>query len=801
MSVGYAGVGIGQFRADRFGVLQLTLRNPEGAARELLSAVFVESDANTQFGRTLWIPAGAQRRTWQPLRVSASQAKTDARTQGRSNSINLVSMLLASGAAGEQMLSRQPSPVSLGHGAAPTALINTPSPASAPAPGNAPGTAPGSSLQEAENESVHDMLAAAAELVGPKGDPDGLRALLPRTMNNPPPVTLGYDSIARVVLASREPQLDAAQTQALRDWLTAGGVLWIMLDRVDPAYIEQLLGPAWNVAVADKTRLTRVPTDFGADGKPAWRDVEQPVDFVRVIAEPLAPELVCEGWPLAFELPYGDGRVIVTTLGPRGWSDGKTPYPTLTRVSQAFHADVVKASSFFFAAQSENSTQPAADKQLLASLVGYSVVGRSAVAGLLVGYCVLFILLAFVLHRRQKLERIGIVGLALAVVFAAGVVALGLSNRQSAPQTLAAAGMAKFQPDTGTIELEGGVDIYTPLLTAASNTTDLTGDRGGYLMLSPTSGEGRVRRILWTDLNRWVWRHVTLPADATLRGDVRAVLHVPPVAASTMQPQASGFALTSEAPDALGLEDVMLIGPAGAATLARDGATQTWRPTGDRIELSDASEAEAAALRQMYQQAAETACDDGVLLLAGWTSQLSPGVAMPGRTPREASRYVVTLPVQAVAPAQGQRFVVPALLLPFEVPRNGRGSKQSFLTAYDAGHHEWLTLTQPGRVRLQFTVPAALLPMRVDTATVELDIDAAGRQVIVASGKQRQTLDGPTRKQTITLSGLDTLVTREQPDVDVTLDVSAGDNPTGMQTWKIHSVRLTLEASPGSKSP
>jgi len=43
-------------------------------------------------------------------------------------------------------------------------------------------------------------------------------------------------------------------------------------------------------------------------------EYEEPVDFVRVIPEQAEVLCTIEGWPAAFRMSYGSGRILVTTL-------------------------------------------------------------------------------------------------------------------------------------------------------------------------------------------------------------------------------------------------------------------------------------------------------------------------------------------------------------------------------------------------------------------------------------------------------------------------------------------------------
>src|SRR5262249_31459584 len=135
----------------------------------------------------------------------------------------------------------------------------------------------------------------------------------------------GFDGIDHFVIASRRLADDPAGLRALRQWLERGGKVWVMLDLVDPEVIAPLLGDAFDFQVVDRVGLTNFAIQESEDAQPpegpqARQVHERPVDFVRVLLPPQERvRHTINGWPAWFTRQVGRGKVVFTTLGPRGW--------------------------------------------------------------------------------------------------------------------------------------------------------------------------------------------------------------------------------------------------------------------------------------------------------------------------------------------------------------------------------------------------------------------------------------------------------------------------------------------------
>jgi len=144
------------------------------------------------------------------------------------------------------------------------------------------------------------------------------------------PAAEGFEGTRHVVVASDRLAADAGGLEAVRGWVQRGGQLWVMLDMVGPRTVAAFLGDEVELHVVDRISLTSVPIANGPSNTRVVRDteleVEEPVDFVRVLLPGREPLHTVNGWPASFVVELGRGRVVFTALAARGWLRPRTPY-------------------------------------------------------------------------------------------------------------------------------------------------------------------------------------------------------------------------------------------------------------------------------------------------------------------------------------------------------------------------------------------------------------------------------------------------------------------------------------------
>ncbi|MEO2032199.1 MAG: hypothetical protein ABGZ35_08945, partial [Planctomycetaceae bacterium] len=206
-----------------------------------------------------------------------------------------------------------------------------------------------------------------------------------------------------LVLAEDRLIDDLAGLTAIRRWLHSGGRLWIMLDRTGPALLERLFGDEFQGSVVDRVGLTSVRVDNppsvatpdGAAGETF--EYDEPVEMSRMITSGMAVWNTVNGWPAALTRSYGEGRVLITTLGPRGWI---TPTPSIPEGSEVeptveMTSDFVALSPmediapFILARRDPEPIPPKTLESLAREFISYDVPTGTLIIGSMCGFLVL----------------------------------------------------------------------------------------------------------------------------------------------------------------------------------------------------------------------------------------------------------------------------------------------------------------------------------------------------------------------------------------------------------------------------
>src|SRR5262245_50401822 len=236
------------------------------------------------------------------------------------------------------------------------------------------------------------------------------------------------DSVEHFVIASDRIAADPVGMRTLRHWLITGGKLWIMLDRVRPEVVAPLLGDALDFQVVDQIGLTTTNVVMPVRGSEEvnvpllpYERHERPVAFMRVLLpDPQQAPHTIDAWPVWFTRNVGRGKVMFTTLGPRGWyrprgagdSPAKfanadtrnfpktpVPLPHLVRLAEELHP-APEQSAFRM-----DEFQP-----MLTEEIGYSVISRTSVVALFGGFLAAALALGAALRKARRPELLGWLG-------------------------------------------------------------------------------------------------------------------------------------------------------------------------------------------------------------------------------------------------------------------------------------------------------------------------------------------------------------------------------------------------------
>jgi hypothetical protein len=292
--------GVSVYVPGKWGILHVHLINPTEEPKELFAATYFEGEPTLQFGRRLWVPGRSQIQTWQPVLLPAEGTNGTRQFDFRT--------LVMDASHEREVLIRGDSGYLQLDG---TVRVTDKTPVTGMIDTLDSSTDPNSDI-----ESAYELLAASrVETVNNRRITQLPERILPAEEEF-------WRPLDQLVIADGRMVDDGEAMAAIRRWLFGGGHLWVTLDRVDPRVLERLLGDSFACQVVDRVGLTSVRIDSGpASGtNDKWsQDHDQPVDFVRVEVADVEVAYTVNGWPAAFWKTCGEGRLLVTTLGARGW--------------------------------------------------------------------------------------------------------------------------------------------------------------------------------------------------------------------------------------------------------------------------------------------------------------------------------------------------------------------------------------------------------------------------------------------------------------------------------------------------
>jgi len=546
-----------------------------------------------------------------------------------------------------------------------------------------------------------------------------------------PPVPEALEGINHFVLASDRIADDDAGRRALRAWLERGGSLWVLLDRVGQGTVAALLGDALDLQVIDRVSLTHVhirsgPANAYRAEAPA-RDVEDPIDFVRVLAPGRPALYTVDGWPAAFLAEVGRGRVLFTTLGPRGWMRPRTPQDRPSAYRDFPNLPVPVAAFGFLAEELHPRPErpPLADTDLRSYVTGqisYSVVPRNTVLLVFGGLFLALTVTTTVLGRKRLLEHLGWLGPALALGAAGVFSGLGERSRGAVPPTVAVAQVVDAVPGLDEVQATGYLAAYQPSPDAAP----VGALQGGELDLDTAGLEGRNLRRVQTDPDRWHWENLDLPAGVR-GGPFRHTVRTREPVEATVRFGSGGVEGRVASGPFRQLEDALLSTP-GRHTLAvrlgpdgsiRAGSADTV--SGDQVMVSDRQRARQALYEKLLAEPQPRYVANRSLLLA-WAEPVDMDFTLAPQA-RRTGEALLAIPLRFERTPPGTPVLIPSA---FVDCRRVTGDGRPVPPGVEA--RTGMTL------RLRFQLPASVLPLEVEGARFTVGLDAPAREVVLGGG-------------------------------------------------------------------
>lgn len=710
---------IRRYEPGKWGTLGIDSINRTDQDSDELVAVYLEQQAQVQFARRFWLPARSQRRTWLPIRVlkelgperkqmSATFLRLEERAGGEFFQRTL---------SGDLEVDQQP--LTVDQDRIQTALILR------------RGEANEQGQSKDLDADAYDTIFRAREAVLTS------RAMIDLNVDILPPYAHLFDSIDQIALCGDRLTYDSSGLSHLRNWLHGGGRLWIMLDRTSIEMVRALVGNAHVIEEIDRWQLSQYAIEDlsharGAFISDQWQ-ADLPVDMVRVEAGDLEVSCRVEGWPAAFWQKVGDGEILFTTLGPRGWLN-----------QQGKPTEALKGlASRFFLPRAERTFPVETIKPLLNEQVGYRVPSR-ALASFLLGCNTLGLVTvgSWLAYRRQLAALAWFVP-ALALLTTVAFIGLGWSHSTTVPPTLALRQIGRVQPETNLLQTH----TWTAVYDASADKLDARVSAESTAFLAEMAEAGETKRTVWTDDGESRLKNIRLAPGRVHYVPVTRTdsLEQPIRVLGTWGPEGlTGQVLGGPFSES---SDWVIAAPAAPLAAARANADQTGFVTSRSDTLaadqfiatalmSDEQRRRQSLLKSVLESSmAKQSLVDGPTLLI-WSRPFESGIVLP-ETYQQAGWALTTIPLEILPTPPETPFAIPATFIRIE---NFAG-KQGASSVFDPRSGRWLeSTTQPTNSELRFLLPPQVVPCQLRYAKLTIKLNAPSRELTITGRSQGETV-------------------------------------------------------------
>ena len=782
-------MGIRRYRPQQWGIVAADSSNSTDRAREIRALVYFSDDPTLQYVRRFWVPPRAERHSWIPLRFPAFDPHDEI--------AELVSLQLDE--SGRQEVTVKNSAGEM---------------------------RPSRLLAVTRDKTITGVICDRPDLGDLKTEVGAVivamksSSQLPRELSEIygdflPPTAESLENMAHLVIAGDQLASDAAGLSAVRQWLVEGGRLWVMLDQVDPATVELLLGDAFDCQVMDRVGLTRVEIEtvapeLSGDATPAM-EFEEPVELVRVITPNPNVLYSVNGWPAAFYRPFGNGQVLFTTLGPRAWLRERTPKdPAVTGTvylpGRAANIPLENLGQYLLSQDETPLSSPERFSAALSKQIGYRIVGRNWIIGILGTFCLGLLLTGVLLRRAEKLERMLWIGPALATIAAVTLVAIGTRSKHEVPPTVALAQIAHIESGIEEVRVTGVASIFN----RDQYKGKIGAEQGGVFLPDMAGQGGKTRRMVWTDLNAWHWENLTLPSGihlATFQTGVRSDRAVR--ACGSFGP--TGFSGSVHAGPFGALSDAIIAMPSHRNLAVQIGSDGGFRAgpedvlaPGNFINqtlMTDRQRRREAVYGQVLGAGGPVSYPTRTLFFA-WANPVDLGFVV-SRESEQVGWALLPIPLEMDPVPADTEVLIPSAFVDFRVVP---GPEKQMASAYSNRRQEWLVERTASRIWLRFQIPKETLPLAIKQATLGLNISAPLWNAHVCGLSDThpvplQTLTGPVGSFQVPIRDSKLLALDEAGGLLVGVMVDQNDqaafslpagNPTRGAPWNIESVQLEV---------
>ena len=712
-TVTVANAGASRHVAGRWSTLSVNGLNKTSKDAEEMSVVTVGDESGLQYGRRLWIPAGSKRQSW-----LAVQIPEDVLSSGGSPTstpepyTELTTMQLKETERGEEFKANA---VGMPKGKRRLLLSSE---------AYRTGTILGPRINTLDSEYQAGVISKTLYAIS-DSQRSGAQDLGMVDLNRGfiPPTSKPLDPLDQLIIADDAVLSDTVGVRRIRSWLNNGGRLWVMADRVSPESVQKLIGDAMCYGVVDEVELNDFQIRVRALHSSAQDDFtdmsfDNPIMMSRVIVD--TEDVVCDidGWPAAFWKQVGQGEVLFTTLGARGWLlDGKISPPLKSLAGR------------FFVSKLEPPKYVDEVSQVLNGEIGYRIPSRNSVAWVLSLQMLVVVFGGVALMYQKKLQGLAVLVPVSSLIAMGVLVGMGKLNTSKVPSTIASGQIVRTTPDSATAGVSSVAAIYSqeeralPIATGGDTTTHLV-----------SQDNGAPKRIVWDDAGGARWYFVNQPPGVVQHVESEAVVEIDQPWNAIGRFTSDGFEVRTDGLNPSVCEDsfVSTVGTPDLSLIASEDSDQIYRGNGILVTgrfigsnvLSERQQKRQELLRDLSAPEVDFFRQEPTLVT--WTKPLDIGLDF-GEGYERVGWSLVSLPLRFEKTPVDTYFKVPSTFVRLGPLLGSVGSK-----FYNPTTGRWLDgLVKPGEVGVRCSVPQSVMPCKLGKAQIELNIKAPGRTVAI----------------------------------------------------------------------
>lgn len=621
---------------------------------------------------------------------------------------------------------------------------------------------------------------ATADLAVQMRKQEGLSSVIAYTnASHMPYAPSEYDGVYGVFAARRHMALSGPQRNALRRWLVSGGKLWIQAQRVSDQFGRALLGPAWTIIKVGQTHTATLRFS-GRGMQNSVLHLKKAIHLVYLLAPGYTTLSKVNGWPAVMVRRVGLGRVYICAVNGRGMLNK-------TKMGGAVLWPIVRK----FYSPGGIHVPVAILKHNATSQIGYRISGRMIIGVVLVGLTVILLLAAFVLGRRDKLERLAPAAIVLALVAGIILIINGKLNRGRVKLTLSSYQIACAAPDQHLLSISGFASIFSPKAQAAELATSW-----GF-QLNPKTSFAKQSSVRVAALinQKFQWQNLQLPSGAAISipfTSSRANHLIQPVV-GRFGP--AGLEVSGQETLLANLQDMAIAAPRGALALVRAGSGKRLAGTAQILPAGQFIQSSFLTRRQQNHNTIEARLYkaggpvDPALL--GWPTSPMPLLHLT-HDPVVMNQTLLVIPLEMRATPAGTHVELPWPYLPYRlVPGPGQHAPAP---VYNTRKHRWLrNLSSPAHIYLRFQLPRQVLPLKLTSAVLTIKLSAPGRPVSVLAWEKGNwvTISRSSSGSAMVLHLTPAELSAVGPAGGWQCEISVGGTIDPNSTWHVTTVRLT----------